>query len=106
MAKTTMITSGTAPVNGHSCHEMRTELWDAIFPRWVLIIIGGGLIACVAYLMKDMATVKADAAVIRVEIIHVEQTQADEAIARREMRTMLHRIDKAVYGHAEEGRDG
>lgn len=99
MASTKMIsTSGDSPVNGKSCHSMRSEIWAEIFPRWVLVLIGGSIIAAVVFIGRGMFALQAEAAVIRVDVAHVKAAQAEQKQDMKEYGATLHRIERAVNG--------
>ena len=95
------VTSEDAPVTGGQCHTLRSEIFAQMFPRWVLIIIGGGIIGAIVFLGKGQFDVRSDVAVIRAEMLHVKEAQADASEERKEQAELLRRIDKAVNGRHE-----
>ncbi len=94
-----------ANVTNQDCHNFRREIWSSIFPRWVLMSIGGVFVTLflVLYMLSGNNAVAAADAMKKAEIgevklEHLKEGQNEIKGKLEAQQTILQRIDKKVNG--------
>ena len=91
------------------CHKLRKEIFASIFPRWILMSVGGAFILAIVLLYKASGENKSGAAdalkkaennetKFTLEIQHVKEGQKRIERQLTAQDTILRRIDKKVNG--------
>lgn len=88
-----------------TCHDMRTEIWASIFPRWILLSIGGAFVTLLLflYLFSGKNAVAASDAMKKAEIgevkmEHLKEGQAEIKADLKAQHAILMRIDRRING--------
>lgn len=91
------------------CHNLRTEIYQMIFPRWALILALGiiGTVIGVIYYQGSGATVVATEAKNKTNLLeerftvtveHIKENQTEMKEEMKEQRTLLQKIDRRLDG--------